>query len=126
MPRGPGKKFNYADRMVLINRAVQLWREGVTQREIAIRLDVCQATVHSWIKRYRTSPVLRVQERIAARLRDGLVCCDIYQRLTALQGDTEAWKALRHSPSYHDICYFGEWAAQIAEKVDGNASDVQT
>lgn len=49
----------------------------------------------------------------AERIRDELVCCDIYARLEATR-DEVAHRAIRRSPEYHAICHYGEWAAQIA------------
>lgn len=56
---------------------------------------------------------------VPQEIRDELVCCDIFERmelLTEAGNPTPEWRALRRSHEYHDLCYFGEWAARIAEK----------
>lgn len=60
---------------------------------------------------------MQPQERIAAKIRAELVCCDIYARMEACDaaGDEE-WMLLRHSSDYHAICFYGEWAARLAEQ----------
>lgn len=54
-----------------------------------------------------------VRMRLAELLEDELVCCDIYQRLEALASDVVAYRELKRSSDYHDICHFGAWAAAI-------------
>ena len=54
----------------------------------------------------------------AAQIRNQLVCCDIYQRLHDLFGrDAHAYRELRQSNDYHDICFYGEWSARIVEEM---------
>lgn len=87
--------------------------QGMTQRVIAQLLGVSQPTVSDWVRR------VSLQEKIAAKIRAELVCCDIYQRMEDAYDpeDDTAWKTLRHGMDYHDICFFGEWSARIAEAV---------
>lgn len=113
MPRGRGHKMKFPERSELIRRAVNMYSRGMTQRRIAEELDLSRGTISVWLNRHSSTP----QQRVAAEIRRELVCCNIYEQLSVLVGDTEAWKALRHSNDYHDICYYGEWAARIAEKV---------
>jgi hypothetical protein len=56
-------------------------------------------------------------DRAAAKIRTELVCCDIFQQMEAVSGDLLAQQRIRESKAYHAICYYGEWAAQIAAKV---------
>jgi orotate phosphoribosyltransferase-like protein len=112
MPRGRGHKMRYPERAELIRRALEMHSRGISQREIAGELDLSRGTISVWMRRYGDTP----QRRIAAEIRRALVCCNIYEQLSALVGDTEAWRVLRHSNDYHDICYYGEWSALIAEK----------
>lgn len=62
----------------------------------------------------------KVRADSAELIRDELVCCDIYQRLQDLYTEdgkpTYAYRTLRNSHEYHDICYYGEWSARIVEK----------
>lgn len=55
----------------------------------------------------------------ARLVREEFVCCDIYQRMEdALDSQrciTQAWRDLRGSGAYHEVCYYGEWAARIVE-----------
>lgn len=53
--------------------------------------------------------------RAAARIRDELVCCDIYARVQ--RGELTLRQA-RKSRAWHDLCYWGEAAARIAEQPD--------
>lgn len=64
-------------------------------------------------------------QEIADLIRAEMVCCDIYQRMESVwkspgtrgtPQEREQWRALKKSHEYHDICYFGEWAAQLAER----------
>jgi IS30 family transposase len=112
MPRGRGQKMRHPERSELIRRALEMHSRGISQREIARVLDLSRGTISVWMRRHGDTP----QRRIAAEIRRALVCCNIYERLSALVGDTETWKALRHSNHYHDICFYGEWSARIAEK----------
>lgn len=61
----------------------------------------------------------------AELIRGELVCCDIFHRMEALvpawsakpdERDWSAWKELKASNDYHDLCFFGEWSAVIVEK----------
>lgn len=70
------------------------------------------------------------REQVAEDIRNELVCCNIYERLSACWGDVDnatdldiaSWrlaeKAIRQSPDYHDMCHYGSWAARIAERGD--------
>lgn len=120
MPPKLGQKvLTHEQRMELMKKVVQLHEEGFTQREISLKVGVSQPTVCIWLNKVRRGYMERRQDRIAAKIRAELVCCDIYQRLEALQvaGDGDGRHALRHSHEYHDICFYGEWAARIAEDV---------
>ncbi len=64
--------------------------------------------------------------RVAYRIIAELVCCDITQRMDAEAAkgrwDDEngtylmpkSWYDLKKSNDFHEICYFGGWAANIA------------
>lgn len=64
--------------------------------------------------------------RVAYRIIAELVCCDITQRMDAEAAkgrwDDEngtylmpkSWYDLKKSDDFHEICYFGGWAANIA------------
>ncbi len=102
------------ERTELIHRAkIMYYQQKMTQRDIAAALKVSQPTVSDWVRR------VSLQEKIAQRIRAQLVCCEIYQRMEDAYDpeDDTAWKELRHSRDYHDICFYGEWAARLAEEV---------
>jgi len=110
-------KFTIDQRDQLKAQAWTMHLARVPQQDIANRLDVSQATICRWLGQMRlTQP--KAQHVIAEKIRAELVCCDIYQRLEDLNepGQEQAWKKLRHSHDYHDICHYGEWAARIAEQ----------
>lgn len=50
---------------------------------------------------------------MAFRIRAELVCCDIYERVNDLKELT--LKAAQSSRDWHDLCYWGEASARIAE-----------
>jgi hypothetical protein len=65
-----------------------------------------------------------LKAKIAERIRRELVCCDIYDRfqkvfkeLSPAEG-TKYMKEHREEYQNHSLCYWGEAAAQLAEKVD--------
>jgi transcriptional regulator with XRE-family HTH domain len=94
---------------------MRLRENGVPQRDIATALGVSQGTVSNWARKYRN--VSREPLVVAAKIRAELVCCDIYQRMEACDAGDDEWMALKQSPDYHAICFYGEWAARIAEQV---------
>lgn len=113
-----GTKFTGAKRVEMRAKAWQLHQDGMDQRAIGAELGVSQATVSNWIKRYIAD--LRkatTQQDVAEQIRRELVCCDIFAQGEALSGDVEGLQRLRESKAYHAICYYGEWAARIAEGV---------
>jgi hypothetical protein len=62
----------------------------------------------------------QIQES-AELIRAELVCpCDSYQKMEAIpyaDGKlTYAHRTFRASNEFHDICFYGEWAARIVEK----------
>lgn len=75
-------------------------------------------------------PAVRADERdrVAYHIVAELVCCDIHARLEAeaARGHwdettrqwvmPQAWKDLKTSHDYHDICHFGGWAASLAKE----------
>lgn len=103
------------ERVELMRRAAVMRHQGMSQREIAKKLEVSQPTVCHWLAKVRDGG-LTAQERVAAKLRAELVCCDIYECLEVLSvpGREGEWEQLRRSPKYHAICHYGEWAARIA------------
>jgi hypothetical protein len=117
MVRRVGHKFTREERLEKISEALRLRAKRFTQLQIADHLDVTQATVQIWLKQYWGTHKVTTQQAIACKIREQLVCCDIYQRMEDAGGDTELWRKLRHSNDYHDICFFGEWSARIAETV---------
>lgn len=54
-----------------------------------------------------------IQDRVAYRIRAELVCCDIYDRVNTAK-ELTLEEALK-TRDWHDLCYWGEAAAQIAE-----------
>lgn len=61
-----------------------------------------------------------INYNVAEKIRNELVCCDIYERLEMLRKQyghsSEQHKKLKTSSDYHPICFYGEWAARIAER----------
>lgn len=62
---------------------------------------------------------------IACRIRAELVCCDIFDRAAEFRRDPvyfgESWELARQLDEFighHEICYWGEAAALIAEDYD--------
>lgn len=106
------------ERIGLMQAAHNLYRQKFTQREIAQQLGVSQPTICQWLQRRDMEPYT-VQQRAAAKIRAELVCCDIYQRMEDAYNpeDDAPWVALRHGREYHDICFYGEWAARLVEQV---------
>jgi len=74
---------------------------------------------------YDTPDPGRVQDAVAFRIRAELVCCDLYDRVQREAKEIEAGGtsdgfavAMRNAvlrQEWHDLCYWGEAAAQIAE-----------
>jgi len=63
---------------------------------------------------YRTSAdPARIQQDVAFRIRAELVCCNIYERVNDLKELT--LKSAQASQDWHDLCYWGEASARIAE-----------
>lgn len=54
-----------------------------------------------------------VQEAVAGRIRAELVCCDIYARVND-QDEMTLFEAMTLT-DYHDVCYWAEASARIAE-----------
>lgn len=108
-----GAKYDAVRRAACKLEALAMSQDGFSQRAIASQFGVSQPTVSHWLR----SIVPPVQGRVAAEIRAELVCCDIFEQMDTVFGDVLAQQRLRESKAYHDICYFGEWAARIAEKV---------
>ena len=108
-------KLKREQRLELMRQAHALHMLGKTQRFIADELGVAQPTVCVWLRKLQT-PAWTPQRRMAEKIRAELVCCDIYDRMAVAMGDLEELQRIRESNAYHDICYFGEWAARIVEK----------
>ena len=89
---------------------------GMSQMAIANHFDVNQSVIHHWLRRERGDRHYMAL-RGATKIRAELVCCDIFEQMQAVGGDLLAQQRLRESKAYHDICYFGEWAARIVEQV---------
>lgn len=73
------------------------------------------------------------RKRVAYLIRAELVCCDIYEKISVGLFEHERCilekcdctrihnrrrLAARKDGSWHDICYYGEWSARIAESGD--------
>lgn len=108
-----GRKLDAETRVPLMGQAKALHDQGLTQRQIADQLSVSQPTVCVWLRKVRAGTP---QERAATKIRAELVCCEIFGQMEALYGDLEAQAQLRKSKAYHAICYYGEWAARLAEQ----------
>lgn len=111
-----GPRFTAQERADNRREALQMSQAGVSQREIGNHFNVNQSVVHHWLRRERGDSHYMAM-RAGAKIRAELVCCDIFEQMRAVHGDVLAQQRLRESPAYHDICYFGEWAARIAEQV---------
>ena len=98
----------------LVAQTLQLREADVTQNKIADQLGVSQSTGCVGLKSYGP-PKIAPQQQVADKIRGQLVCCNIFQRLKDAGPGTRAWAELRGSADYHANCYFGEWAARIAE-----------
>jgi hypothetical protein len=61
---------------------------------------------------YRDQVAAQRGKDIAFRIRAELVCCTIYDRV---QAGELAYEQARNSPAWHDLCYWGEASAQLAE-----------
>lgn len=110
-----GPRFTLEQRNDLKQLAWNMHRKGgLAQLEISIQLDVSQASICRWIQAIDAMQP-RMQDLIAAEIRAQLVCCDIYERFITAT-DAGKQRELRHSTDYHDICFYGEWSARIAEQ----------
>jgi transcriptional regulator with XRE-family HTH domain len=106
---------NRVERQAAIDEVLRLHGEGWTQGRIAAEVGISQPTVHLWLQ--KNGPVRHsLQARIASEIRRELVCCDIYQRFMDV-GDAGRQHELKASAAWHDICFYGEWAARITEGV---------
>lgn len=108
------RRLDHEQRIILMKQAAELHASGVNQRQIAIQLKVSQPTICQWLRKARQGLASTVQERVAARIRAELVDCDLYERFMNL-GPAEQIK-LKASEDWHPICFFGEWAARLAEQ----------
>jgi predicted transcriptional regulator len=99
-----------ATRREKIAVALKMIADGATQREVAEVVGVSQPTIHYWLGGRDKS----LRGRISQRIREELVCCDIYQRFVELVDDAKQLE-LRQDPSWHEACFQGERAARIAE-----------
>lgn len=71
-----------------------------------------QPKVAAMIEDARADERKTVAETIAYEIRAELVCCDIYDRLSK-ERDERRWRT--EQTKGHDLCYWGEAAARIAE-----------
>ena len=108
-----GPRFTSLERAAARREALLMAETGMSQVEIANRFDVSQSVIHVWLKKERGDRHYMAL-RAAAKIRQELVCCDIFEQMQAVGGDLLAQQRLRESKAYHDGCYFGEWAARIA------------
>lgn len=109
-----GTKFTAEQRQHMRDVAWAWHLERKTQQEIANQLDVSQATVSYWLAHMKKQhPQKTPAEIIAARIRGEMVCCDLYQRFQDASPE-EKKKLSRGSPVWHEMCFYGEWAAQLA------------
>lgn len=58
-------------------------------------------------------PSRNLQTDLAFRIRAELVCCNIYERVNDLKELT--LESAQASRGWHDLCYWGEASARIAE-----------
>lgn len=110
-----GRKFTVRQRIEARGQALEMAEAGMTQQAIAEHFDVSQGTVCHWLNKARGKKHL-VAMRAATKIRAELVCCDIFDQVEMVRRDLVALQQLKESKAYHDMCYFGEWAARIAEK----------
>jgi predicted transcriptional regulator len=111
-----GPRFTSLERAAARREALLMAETGMSQVEIAKHFDVNQSVIHVWLRKERGEEHYMAL-RAAAKIREKLVCCDIFEQMEELRGDLLAQQRLRESKAYHDICYFGEWAARIASDV---------
>lgn len=113
-----GSKFSAIERQQMRAAAFGLHEAGAKQRDIAIQLNVSQATVSGWLRAHaRQFPEGTPQQRAAEKIRKAMVCCDMFEQFAAVRGDLEAQQVLREKRVGHESCYYGEWAARIVEDV---------
>ena len=99
----------------------QVGWHGQTGAFYALDEDPSQYERGSWGPLYVISHTDRLadlapdaeQQRIADRIRAELVCCDIYGRVNDTHELT--LDVAKTVPGWHDLCYWGEAAARIAE-----------
>jgi hypothetical protein len=77
-----------------------------------------------------SAPIHDTRKRIAHLIRAELVCCDIYEKINGGLFDDKTKHAddareysfrlylARKNQTWHSICYYGEWSAQLAESGD--------
>ena len=111
-----GPRFTSQQRAQNRREALTMAEMGMSQMAIASHFGVNQSVIHVWLKKERGDRHY-IALRGAAKIRAELVCCDIFEQMRAVHGDVLAQQRLRESKAYHDICYFGEWAARIVEQV---------
>lgn len=85
-------------------------RMGKRYRLGAFDVHGCDGCCGGWTVR-------TVQQKIAAVIRRELVCCNIFQRVQyhPVEKRTEVVRMLKRLGSFHDLCYWGEAAARLAE-----------
>lgn len=104
-----GKRLPAGRRRELMRQAMELYQQDWTQRQIAEKFGVSQPTVFYWLRKFDEGTL---QKRTAAKIREDLVCCDIYQQWTELEDPVGRLQTFDRE---HDRCFYGEQAARIAE-----------
>lgn len=86
---------------------------GAGYRNYAFGTHGCDGCCGGWTEQ-------TVPQKIAARIRDEFVCCGIYQRVQhhPVEKRAEVVRMLKRLGSYHDLCYWGEAAARVAEEFE--------
>ena len=114
-----GNHHSPEERWEKIKRIHELQALGWSQQRISEKIDVTQATVCRWLNlpQFAVQPGNHAALRVAVAIRDQLVCCDIYNQVNRLpHSDVEGKLQLMHAPEFHAVCFYGGWAAAIAEK----------
>lgn len=111
-----GGRFTRQRAAELAQTALILSEQKMTQRDIAAVLGVTQPTVCMWLRKQREHG-MSMQMRTAHMIRAELVCCDSYERFGRARSSMEEMQLFMADPSFHERCFYGEWAAQIAERI---------
>lgn len=70
-----GQRFTKAQRAAIESDVLRLWRQGLTQQQIAKQVGVSQPTIHHWLKRLAPPLTQRIAEHLREQMQyNGCVC----------------------------------------------------